>query len=50
MASDFWNENLGKIQQHFETISILFKNISDVESTIRIDFLKETESHNNQRP
>ena len=37
MASDFWNENSRTTQEHFKNISILFKNISDVENTITID-------------
>ena len=36
-ASDFCNENSGTIQEHFKNISILFKNISDVENIIIID-------------
>ena len=44
MASDFWNENSRTIQEHFKNISILFKNINDVENIITIDlkvFLKK---------
>ena len=37
VASDFCNENSGTIQKHFKNISILFKNISDVENIIEID-------------
>ena len=37
VASDFCNENSRTIQEHFKNISILFKNISDVENIITID-------------
>ena len=37
VASDFCNENSRTIQEHFKNISILFKNISDVENIIAID-------------
>ena len=43
VARDFCNENSRTIQEHFKNISILFKNISDVEN-ITIDlksFLKK---------
>ena len=44
VAIDFYNENSGAIQEHFKNISILFKNISNVENIITIDlkvFLKK---------
>ena len=37
VARDFCNENSRTIQEHFKNISILFKNISDVENIITID-------------
>ena len=36
VASDFWNENSRKIQENFKTISILFKNKSNVENIITL--------------
>ena len=44
VAIHFYNENSGAIQEHFKNISILFKNISNVENIITIDlkaFLKK---------
>ena len=45
MAIDFSNENSGTIEEYFQNISILFKNISDVENITTIDlkgfFLKK---------
>ena len=40
VASDFLNENSGTIQEHFKNMSILFKDISDVEN-ITIYFFKK---------
>ena len=37
VAIHFYNENSGAIQEHFKNISILFKNISNVENIITID-------------
>ena len=37
VARDFCSENSRTIQEHFKNISILFKNISDVENIITID-------------
>ena len=37
VARDFCDENSRTIQEHFKNISILFKNISDVENIITID-------------
>ena len=36
VASDFCNENLRAIQEHFKNISILLKNISDIENITTI--------------
>ena len=41
VASDFCNENSGTIQEHFKNISILFKNISDIESKIQERFMNK---------
>ena len=36
VATDFWNENSRTIQENFKTISILFKNKSNVENIITL--------------
>ena len=37
VAADFCYENSRTIQEHFKNISILFKNISNIENIITID-------------
>ena len=37
VASNFCNENSRTIQENFKNISILFKNVTDVENIITID-------------
>ena len=41
VASDFCNENSITIQEHFKNISILSKNISDIENIIKITAIWE---------